>query len=171
MGLLTQGKQTRVTTSLVDQADEILACVLAYVMPLLLLLLSRPVGNPLDLLTHTHGAHPFFLPHGLLRFIQFHPTALADAALPKPPPEPRANSFLITEAVRGAGGILRNSAGERFMRAYDRRGELAPRDVVARSIDEQVKKSGEPCVWLDISHKPREEVLRHFPNIAAECLR
>ena len=106
-----------------------------------------------------------------LRFIQFHPTALADAALPKPPPEPRANSFLITEAVRGAGGILRNSAGERFMRAYDRRGELAPRDVVARSIDEQVKRSGEPCVWLDISHKPREEILRHFPNIAAECLR
>ncbi|CAI7841213.1 unnamed protein product [Closterium sp. NIES-54] len=106
-----------------------------------------------------------------LRFIQFHPTALADAGLPIQPPGPRPNSFLISEAVRGAGGLLYNQAGERFMLHYDPRAELAPRDVVARSIDDQLKRRGDLFVYLDISHKPTDEILRHFPNIAAECKR
>ncbi|GBG86228.1 hypothetical protein CBR_g41133 [Chara braunii] len=105
-----------------------------------------------------------------MEFIQFHPTALADAGLPNPP-KSRDNAFLITEAVRGAGGILYNQDGERFMLEYDPRKELAPRDVVARSIDDQLKKRNEKYVFLDISHKPREEILSHFPNIAAECLK
>lgn len=106
-----------------------------------------------------------------MEFVQFHPTALADAGLPTPPSPPRLNAFLITEAVRGAGGVLYNQAGQRFMPEYDARGELAPRDVVARSIDDQLKRRGEQYVLLDISHKPREEILSHFPNIAEECLR
>ncbi|CAI6009134.1 unnamed protein product [Closterium sp. NIES-65] len=101
----------------------------------------------------------------------FHPTALADAGLPIQPPGPRPNSFLISEAVRGAGGLLYNQAGERFMLHYDPRAELAPRDVVARSIDDQLKRRGDLFVYLDISHKPTDEILRHFPNIAAECKR
>ncbi|GJP70964.1 hypothetical protein CLOP_g1857 [Closterium sp. NIES-67] len=106
-----------------------------------------------------------------MEFIQFHPTALADAGLPIQPPGPRPNSFLISEAVRGAGGLLYNQAGERFMLQYDPRAELAPRDVVARSIDDQLKRRGDLFVYLDISHKPTDEILRHFPNIAAECKR
>jgi L-aspartate oxidase len=73
--------------------------------------------------------------------------------------------------VRGDGGILFNQSMERFMSLYDDRAELAPRDVVARSIDDQLKKCGEKYVLLDISHKPRDRILAHFPNIAAECLR
>lgn len=103
--------------------------------------------------------------------MQFHPTALADAGLPNKPTKPRENAFLITEAVRGDGGILYNLAMERFMPLYDERAELAPRDVVARSIDDQLKKKNEEYVLLDISHKPRKDILSHFPNIAAECLR
>ncbi len=96
-----------------------------------------------------------------MEFIQFHPTSLFGS-------EARfgGRSFLITEAVRGDGGLLRNQAGERFMPAYDERAELAPRDVVARAIDDQLKRRGEDFVWLDISHKPKDEVLHHFPNIA-----
>ncbi|XP_075075940.1 L-aspartate oxidase 2-b, chloroplastic-like [Nicotiana tabacum] len=105
-----------------------------------------------------------------MEFVQFHPTALADEGLPNIP-SARENAFLITEAVRGDGGILYNLDMERFMPMYDERAELAPRDVVARSIDDQLKKRGEKYVLLDISHKPREKVLSHFPNIAAECLR
>ncbi|GAB2273946.1 L-aspartate oxidase 2-b, chloroplastic [Dionaea muscipula] len=105
------------------------------------------------------------------RFVQFHPTALADEGLPSKPTKKRENAFLITEAVRGDGGILYNSSMERFMPFYDERAELAPRDVVARSIDDQLKKRNEKYVLLDISYKPREKVLSHFPNIAAECLR
>lgn len=104
------------------------------------------------------------------RFVQFHPTALADEGLPIKPREARQNAFLITEAVRGDGGILYNLSMERFMPMYDKRAELAPRDVVARSIDDQLKKRNEKYVLLDISHKPREKILSHFPNIAAECL-
>lgn len=103
--------------------------------------------------------------------MQFHPTALADEGLPIKPTNPRDNAFLITEAVRGDGGILYNQALQRFMPLYDPRAELAPRDVVARSIDDQLKKRGEKYVLLDISHRPRDAILAHFPNIAAECLR
>ncbi|KAK1299003.1 hypothetical protein QJS10_CPB14g00135 [Acorus calamus] len=106
-----------------------------------------------------------------MEFVQFHPTALADEGLPRKPKQKRENAFLITEAVRGDGGILYNQAMERFMPLYDERAELAPRDVVARSIDDQLKKRKEKYVLLDISHKPREKILSHFPNIAAECLR
>lgn len=106
-----------------------------------------------------------------MEFVQFHPTALADEGLPIKPTNRRDNAFLITEAVRGDGGILYNQSMQRFMPLYDERAELAPRDVVARSIDDQLKKRGEKYVLLDISHKPREQILAHFPNIAAECLR
>ncbi|KAM0925388.1 hypothetical protein ACQ4PT_004194 [Festuca glaucescens] len=106
-----------------------------------------------------------------MEFVQFHPTALADEGLPIKPAKTRDNAFLVTEAVRGDGGILYNQSMERFMPLYDDRAELAPRDVVARSIDDQLKKRGEKYVLLDISHKPREKILAHFPNIAAECLR
>ncbi|KAI3474885.1 hypothetical protein Pfo_030196 [Paulownia fortunei] len=105
-----------------------------------------------------------------MEFVQFHPTALADEGLPIKPRTARENAFLITEAVRGDGGILYNLGMERFMPMYDERAELAPRDVVARSIDDQLKKRNEKYVLLDISHKPKEKILSHFPNIAAECL-
>lgn len=106
-----------------------------------------------------------------MEFVQFHPTALADEGLPITPLKARENAFLITEAVRGDGGILYNLDMERFMPLYDDRAELAPRDVVARSIDDQLKKRNEKYVLLDISHKPREKILSHFPNIGAECLK
>ncbi|KAE8022798.1 hypothetical protein FH972_008568 [Carpinus fangiana] len=105
-----------------------------------------------------------------MEFVQFHPTALADEGLPIKPTKSRENAFLITEAVRGDGGILYNLGMERFMPLYDERAELAPRDVVARSIDDQLKKRNEKYVLLDISHRAREKILSHFPNIAAECL-
>lgn len=105
-----------------------------------------------------------------MEFVQFHPTALADEGLPIKPAK-RENAFLITEAMRGAGGILYNQSMERFMPHYDSRAELAPRDMVARSIDDQLKKRNEKFVYLDISHKPAKEILAHFPNIAAECLK
>lgn len=112
----------------------------------------------------------FFLNLDWPRFVQFHPTALADEGLPIKPTKLRDNAFLITEDVRGDGGILYNLGMERFMPLYDERAELAPRDVVARSIDDQLKKRDEKYVLLDISHKPKEEILSHFPNIASFCL-
>lgn len=96
-----------------------------------------------------------------MEFVQFHPTSLF---------HPDADSFLISEAVRGEGAILTNLSGERFMPKYDKRAELAPRDIVARAIDDQLKHRGEPHVWLDISHVDRKHVLEHFPNIHATCL-
>lgn len=95
-----------------------------------------------------------------MEFFQFHPTCLY---------HPEASSFLITEAVRGAGGLLFNQAGERFMPAYHPSAELAPRDVVARAIDDQLKQRNEEYVLLDISHKPKKEVLAHFPMIHETC--
>ena len=97
-----------------------------------------------------------------MEFFQFHPTALYESGV-------QGQAFLISEAVRGAGGILYNQAGERFMPQYDPRAELAPRDIVARAIDDQLKQRGEDFVYLDISHLPEDEILEHFPNIAAAC--
>ncbi|KXZ52812.1 hypothetical protein GPECTOR_8g198 [Gonium pectorale] len=98
-----------------------------------------------------------------MEFVQFHPTGLYD-------PSGVGSTFLITEAVRGEGGMLFNQAGDRFMESYDERLELAPRDVVARAIHDQLMRRGDKHVWLDISHKPRDEVLHHFPNISAKCM-
>ena len=101
---------------------------------------------------------------GNMEFIQFHPTCLY---------HPEAKSFLISEAVRGEGGLLRlpeSVGGARFMPEHDARAELAPRDVVARAIDFEMKKHGVDCVYLDISHKGEDFVREHFPTIHARCL-
>jgi L-aspartate oxidase len=98
-----------------------------------------------------------------MEFIQFHPTALYEAGL-------RGQAFLITEAVRGDGGILRNKKGEAFMEKYDPRKDLAPRDIVARAIDSEMKKEGTEHVWLDCRHFGKEKFTEHFPNIYEKCL-
>jgi len=96
-----------------------------------------------------------------MEFIQFHPTALYEPGI--------SPSFLITEAVRGDGGILRNSKGQAFMEQYDPRKDLAPRDIVARAIDSEMKKGGTEHVYLDCRHMGREEFIEHFPNIYEKC--
>lgn len=95
-----------------------------------------------------------------LEFVQFHPTCLY---------HPAAKSFLLSEAVRGEGAYLINRRGERFMPRYDPQAELAPRDVVARSIDHQMKQSGDPCVFLDLRHLERRRIERRFPHLVSTC--
>ena len=99
---------------------------------------------------------------GNMEFNQFHPTCLY---------HPKAGAFLVTEALRGEGAILRLPNGNRFMDKFDERAELAPRDIVARAIDHEMKRLGSDCLYLDISHKDDDFISSHFPTVKAQCLK
>jgi L-aspartate oxidase len=96
-----------------------------------------------------------------MEFNQFHPTCLY---------HPEAKSFLITEAIRGEGGLLKLPNGQRFMQKFDERAELAPRDIVARAIDHEMKRLGTDCLYLDISHRSADFITSHFPTVHKRCL-
>jgi L-aspartate oxidase len=96
-----------------------------------------------------------------MEFVQFHPTSLFNPG--------ESPSYLITEAMRGYGGILKNQMGEKFMNKYDKRGSLAPRDIVARAIDNELKIHGQEFVYLDVTHKEEDPLKEHFPNISEKC--
>ena len=96
-----------------------------------------------------------------MEFNQFHPTCLY---------HPKAGSFLVTEALRGEGALLKLPNGSRFMDRFDERAELAPRDIVARAIDHEMKRLGSDCLYLDISHKPADFINDHFPTVKERCL-
>lgn len=98
-----------------------------------------------------------------MEFVQFHPTALYD-------PQGESPNFLISEAVRGHGGILKTKDGKEFMQKYDKRGSLAPRDIVARAIDHEMKIRGEDFVCLDVRNIEKEDFITHFPNIYEKCI-
>jgi L-aspartate oxidase len=97
-----------------------------------------------------------------MEFVQFHPTSLFNPG--------ESPSFLISEAMRGYGGVLKNQLGEKFMNKYDKRGSLAPRDIVARAIDNEMKIHGHDFVYLDVTHKEERALKEHFPNITEKCL-
>jgi L-aspartate oxidase len=99
-----------------------------------------------------------------MEFVQFHPTGFYQPGGQRP-------TYLITEAIRGYGAVLRNRDGSEFMHKYDSRGSLAPRDIVARAIDNEMKIRGSEYVYLDVTHKNVEETRLHFPNIYRQCLK
>lgn len=129
------------------------------------------IGQAYAVTTNPHiatgdGIAMFYRAKGLVKdmeFVQFHPTALYEG-------KTNGQSFLITEAIRGFGSVLRNRQGEAFMEKYDERKELAPRDIVARAIDNEMKIHGDDYVYLDCRHLDRKEFINHFPNIYNKCM-